>query len=35
MWYACMGRFLTVVLGPEAAEGLAEQWIDMYGDEDE
>jgi hypothetical protein len=35
MWYACMGQFLTVVLGPEAAEGLAQQWFDLYGDRHE
>lgn len=31
VWYLCLAKFTAIIAGPEAAEGLLDQWEEHYG----
>jgi hypothetical protein len=35
VWYGCMGQFVRLLQGPDAAERLAEQWAERYGEDED
>jgi hypothetical protein len=35
VWFLCLHRFVHVLVGPEDADALIDQWWKEYGDENE